>query len=80
MVHYAEFDIETGQIVRRGICQSRHIPTPRRLNAVALVRADYRYNAIVCDEIDDKKTVINPIPTKKSFKKLKKKNPKLRLD
>jgi len=67
MKHYVEFDIETGRIIRRGECQSQHIPIPRRLNAIALIRADYKYNAIVCDEINDGKIAVNPKLTKKSF-------------
>ena len=67
MAYYAEFNIETGRIVRRGKCQSQHIPTPRRLNAIALIRADLRYNAITYDKIDKDKIAINPILTKKLF-------------
>ena len=67
MEHYAEFDIATGRIVRRGKCQSQHIPTPRRLNAIALVRADYEYNAIICDRISNKKMAVNPTLIRRSF-------------
>lgn len=67
MEHYAEFDIPTGRIVRRGKCQSQHVPTPRRLNAIALIRADYEYNTVICDKINNKKIAINPTLAKKSF-------------
>lgn len=67
MEHYAEFNIETSRIVRRGKCQSQHIPIPRKLNAIALIRADHRYNAVTCDEINDEKIAVNPMPAKKSF-------------
>lgn len=67
MQHYVEFDIKTSRIIRRGKCQSQHIPIPRQLNAIALVRADHNYNAIVCDEINNKKIAVNPTPAKKSF-------------
>jgi len=77
MNHYVEFNIETGRIVRRGKCQSQHIPTPRRLNAIALIRVNYKYNAIVCDKISDEKIAVNPIPTRKSFGKRKPKPIKL---
>lgn len=80
MGHYAEFNIATGQIIRRGKCQSQHIPIPRRLNAIALVRVDYRYNAIICDEIDDRKIAVNPTFTKKSFDTHKPKPIKLQED
>jgi len=71
MVHYVEFDIKTTRIIRRGKCQPQHIPIPRQSNAIALVRVDYRYNAIVCDEIDDRKIAVNPTFTRKSFDKYK---------
>ena len=67
MEHYAEFDIETDRIIRRGKCQSQHIPVPRRLNAIALIRADYEYNAIVCDKINDEKIAVNPTLARKFF-------------
>jgi len=60
MSHYAEFKIETGRIIRRGRCQSQHIPTPRRSNAIALVCANYEYNTVVCAKINDKKIAIEP--------------------
>ena len=71
MEHYAEFDIETSRIIRRGKCQSQHIPTPRRLNAIALVRADFEYNAVVCDGINNEKIAVNPTLTRKSFDRQK---------
>ena len=77
MAYYAEFNIETGRIVRRGKCQARHIPIPRRLNAIALICADHRYNTIICDKINDKKIAVNPTPAKKSFDKYKKKPAKI---
>lgn len=71
MIHYAEFDVETGRIIRRGRCQSQHLPTPRRSNAIAIVRADYNYNAIICDKISKEKIAVNPIPARKSFDRRK---------
>jgi len=67
MEHYVEFDIETCRIVRRGRCQSQHVPRPRRLNAIALIRADCEYNAVICDKINDKKIAVNPKLARKSF-------------
>jgi len=77
MEHYVEFDIETCRIVRRGRCQSQHVPRPRRLNAIALIRADCEYNAVICDKINDKKIAINPTLVRKSFDKYKKKPAKI---
>jgi len=67
MVHWVEYDIETGRIIRRGRCQDQHVPTPRQSNAVALVRASFKYNAITCDRIDKKKRAVRPNPVRKSF-------------
>lgn len=67
MEHYAEFDIATGRIVRRGGCQSQHIPIPRQSNAIALVRADPSYNTIICDEISDERIAVNPTLARKHF-------------
>jgi len=77
MAYYAEFDIETGRIIRRGKCQAQRVPTPRRSNAIALIRADPRYNAVICDKINKKKRAVNPKLTRKSFDKYKKKPVKI---
>lgn len=67
MIHYVEYNIETSRIIRRGKCQDGHVPAPRRSNGIALVRASYKYNAIICDKTDSKKRAVNPKPARKTF-------------
>lgn len=77
MKHYVEFNIATGRIVHRGRCQPQHVPVPRRLNAIALIRASYEYNTVVCDGVDNIKIAIKPTLTRRSSNSCKPKPVKL---
>jgi len=58
--HYAEFEMSTGRILRRGICDLAHVPDSQLGNAIALVIADPRTDMIVHEGLDGKGTPIKP--------------------
>jgi len=65
---YTEFNVQTGLVRRRGICQEECIPHPQPGGAIILKWVDCSSQKVVCDGVDEHGRAINPrvLPAKRS--------------
>ena len=65
---YTEFDVQTGFVRRRGICQEECTPLPQPGGAIILRWVDPWNQKVVCEGVDEHGRAINPrvLPAKRS--------------
>jgi len=68
---YTEFDVQTGLVRRRGICQEECTPAPQPGGAIILRWVDPWNQKVVCEGVDKHGRAINPrvMPAKRSRSK-----------
>jgi hypothetical protein len=59
-VHYSEFEVSSGIVLRHGLCPAGHVPTPEPGHAVALLPSQPGLQRITCDSVDAQGRAINP--------------------
>jgi len=68
---YTEFDVQTGFVRRRGVCQEECTPHPQPGGATVLKWVDPWNQKVVCDGVDEHGRAINPriIPARRQRSK-----------